>query len=126
MTFSKKFTKFYLKKKKIKCRTFDSLKLNIKPHFIKIDTEGFDEFVLGGLKKTIEKFNPIFLIEYNKDYFFRIKKKLNNYVAYIYDINLNRMKKLNKKLINLHVARTNKNNFLSIRNVYFIPKNYKF
>ena len=79
-----------------------------------------------GLKKTIEKFNPIFLIEYNADYFFRIKKKLNNYVAYIYDINLNRMKKLNKKLINLHVARTNKNNFLSIRNVYFIPKNYKF
>jgi FkbM family methyltransferase len=126
MTFSKKFTKFSLKKKIIKCRTFDSLKLNIKPHFIKIDTEGFDEFVLCGLKKTIEKFNPIFLIEYNKDYFFRIKKKLNNYVAYIYDINLNRMKKLNRKLINLHVARTNKNNFLSIRNVYFIPKNYKF
>jgi hypothetical protein len=126
MTFSKKITKFSFKKKKVKCRTFDSLKLNIKPHFIKIDTEGFDEFVLSGLKKTIKKFKPIFLIEYNKDSYFRIKKKLNNYVAYIYDINLNKMKKLNKKLIKHHVARTNKNNFLSIRNVYFIHKNYKF
>jgi FkbM family methyltransferase len=126
MTFAKKLSDFSFKKKKIKCRTFDSLNLNIKPHFIKIDTEGFDEFILTGLKRTIKIFNPIFLIEYNKNYFYRIKKKLNNYIAYIYDIKSNQMIKLSKQLINLHVARTNKDNFLSIRNIYFIPKNYKF
>ena len=33
-------------KKKIICKRFDDLNLKIKPHFIKIDTEGYDEFVL--------------------------------------------------------------------------------
>jgi len=126
MTFPEIYNQFFLKKKVIKCRTFDSLRLNIKPHFVKIDTEGFDEFVLAGLKKTIKKSKPIFLIEYNKEYFVAVLKKLNTYDPFVYDISKNKMIKLNKKLTKTSVARTSKKNSLSIRNIYFIPKGYKF
>ena len=70
-----------IKKKKIICRKFDDLKLNIKPHFIKIDTEGFDEYVLLGMKKTIKKYKPIFLIEYNIEYYNNIKYILKGLFA---------------------------------------------
>ena len=36
--------------------TFDDLNLKIAPHFIKIDAEGYDQFVLKGLKKTINRY----------------------------------------------------------------------
>ena len=45
MTFQKLLQKLSLKKK-IKIQKFDSLKFNIKPHFVKIDVEGYDYFVL--------------------------------------------------------------------------------
>lgn len=122
MTFPKIFHKFYLKKKIIICKRFDSLNLKIKPHFIKIDTEGFDEFVLEGLKKTIKRFKPNFLIEYNKEYFSKVSKKLKDYDKYIYDIQTNKMIKLNSKLIKFNVARTSTNNPLSIRNIFFVHK----
>ena len=126
ITFPKIHRKFFLKKKLIKCRTFDSLILNVKPHFVKIDTEGFDEFVLTGLKKTIKKFRPIFLIEYNKEYFSSVLKILDTYIPFVYNIHINKMIKLNKKILQSNVARTSKKNSLSIRNVYFVPKEYKF
>jgi len=126
MTFPKIHRNFFLKKKLIKCRTFDSLILNVKPHFVKIDTEGFDEFVLTGLKKTIKKFRPIFLIEYNKEYFSSVLKILDTYIPFVYNIHINKMIKLNKKILQSNVARTSKKNSLSIRNVYFVPKEYKF
>lgn len=126
MTFPKIHRKFFLKKKLIKCRTFDSLILNVKPHFVKIDTEGFDEFVLTGLKKTIKKFRPIFLIEYNKEYFSSVLKILDTYIPFVYNIHINKMIKLNKKILQSNVARTSKKNSLSIRNVYFVPKEYRF
>ena len=126
MTFPKIHRKFFLKKKLIKCRTFDSLILNVKPHFVKIDTEGFVEFVLTGLKKTIKKFRPIFLIEYNKEYFSSVLKILDTYIPFVYNIHINKMIKLNKKILQSNVARTSKKNSLSIRNVYFVPKEYKF
>ena len=126
MTFPKIHRNFFLKRKLIKCRTFDSLILNVKPHFVKIDTEGFDEFVLTGLKKTIKKFRPIFLIEYNKEYFSSVLKILDTYIPFVYNIHINKMIKLNKKILQSNVARTSKKNSLSIRNVYFVPKEYKF
>jgi hypothetical protein len=115
-----------IKKKRIKCRRFDDLNLKITPHFVKIDTEGHDLFVLKGLLKTIKKFQPIFLIEYNKEYYKYVKKILKNYIPYIYDFKENKMFKLDKTINTLQVARTNKKNYLSIRNIYFIPKNKKF
>jgi FkbM family methyltransferase len=38
---------------------------NIEVNYIKIDTEGFEYYILTGAKKTIEKYKPIIQIEYN-------------------------------------------------------------
>jgi len=126
MTFPKIHKQFTLQKKLIRCRTFDSLKLNIKVHFVKIDTEGFDEFVITGLKKTIKKDKPIFLVEYNNEYFSTIVSQLYNYTPFFYDISKNKMIRLNKSLIKTSVARTSQKNLLSVRNIYFIPNEHNF
>jgi len=81
--------------------------------------------VLRGLKKTISVYKPIILVEYNKEYFCEVKKILSKYEAYIYDIENDKMLKLNKKIINNKIARISKKNSLSIRNIYFLPKKYK-
>ena len=125
ITFPSLLKNLEIKKKKIICRKFDDLKLNIKPHFIKIDTEGFDEYVLLGMKKTIKKYKPIFLIEYNIEYFNNIKYILKGYLPYTYDLKQNKMIKLPTKINQKKISRTNKENFLSIRNIYFIPKTMK-
>ena len=77
---------------------------------------------MEGLKKTIKRFKPNFLIEYNKEYFSKVSKKLKDYDKYIYDIQTNKMIKLNSKLIKFNVARTSTNNPLSIRNIFFVHK----
>ncbi len=123
MTFPKLLSKIKIKKKEIICKRFDDLNLKIKPHFIKIDTEGYDEFVLRGLKKTLKNYKPILLLEYNKEYFNNVIRILKDYNPYIYDIKKNKMLKLYKKINANFVARTNRNNFLSIRNIYFVHKN---
>jgi len=125
ITFPKLLKNLEIKEKKIVCKKFDDLKLNIKPHFIKIDTEGFDEYVLIGMKKTIKKYRPIFLIEYNKEYFNNVKKILKDYLPYIYDLKENKMVKLPSRINQKKISRTNKKNYLSIRNIYFIHKNKK-
>ncbi len=125
ITFPSIIKNLKIKKKKISCRKFDDLKLNIKPHFIKIDTEGYDQYVLLGMRKTIKKYNPIFLIEYNIEYFNNVKNILKGYSPYIYDLKKNKMIKLPVKISQKRISRTNKENFLSIRNIYFIPKTTK-
>tara|TARA_B100000886_G_scaffold322825_2_gene266122 strand:+ start:4381 stop:5208 length:828 start_codon:yes stop_codon:yes gene_type:complete len=125
ITFPSIIKNLKIKKKKISCRKFDDLKLNIKPHFIKIDTEGYDQYVLLGMRKTIKKYNPIFLIEYNVEYFNNVKNILKEYSPYIYDLKKNKMIKLPVKISQKRISRTNKENFLSIRNIYFIPKTTK-
>ena len=114
-----------IKKKIIKCRRYDDLKLKSIPHFIKIDTEVYDEFVLKGLKKTINKYKPIFLVEYNKEYYNNVKKILKDYVPYFYDVAKNKMIKIPKLINKEKIARTTKSNYLSVRNIYFIPFNKK-
>ena len=37
------------------------------PHFLKIDTEGFDTIILRGAASTINRSHPILFIEYNRD-----------------------------------------------------------
>jgi FkbM family methyltransferase len=39
---------------------------NIEVNYIKIDTEGFEYYILTGAKKTIEKYKPIIQLEWNK------------------------------------------------------------
>ena len=34
---------------------YDDLNLQVKPYFIKIDTEGYDHLVFGGIKKNNQK-----------------------------------------------------------------------
>ena len=125
ITFPSILEKIIIKKKIIKCRRYDDLKLKGIPHFIKIDTEGYDEFVLKGLKKTINKYKPIFLVEYNKEYYNNVKKILKDYVPYFYDVAKNKMIKIPKLIDKKKIARTTKSNYLSIRNIYFIPFNRK-
>ncbi len=122
ITFPNLFTKLKIKEKKINCRRFDDLNLNIKPNFIKIDTEGYDEFVLKGMIKTIKKHKPILLLEYNKEYYKNIKLILKDYIPYVYNFKLNKMIKLSKRINQINISRTNKKNYLSIRNIYFIHK----
>tara|TARA_Y100000591_G_C21836541_1_gene702896 strand:- start:813 stop:1625 length:813 start_codon:yes stop_codon:yes gene_type:complete len=121
MTFPKVQSEIRFKKKKINIKKFDNLNIKIKPHFIKIDVEGFDFFVLKGLSKTIKKYKPILLIEYNKENFKQINNFLKNYEKYIYDIELDKLIKLKKQFQN-RLSRTSKTNLLSNRNIYFVPK----
>ena len=121
MTFPKIVPDIKFKKKKISIKKFDNLNLKIKPHFIKIDVEGFDFLVLRGLSKTIKKYKPIFLIEYNKENFLQINKFLKNYKKFIYDIELDKLIKLKKEFYD-RISRSSKTNLLSNRNIYFVPK----
>jgi FkbM family methyltransferase len=52
---------------KIKTKVFklDSVLAGEKIKFVKIDTEGFELNILKGMKKTIEKDNPIIIFEYH-------------------------------------------------------------
>ena len=125
ITFPSILKKIIIKKKIIKCRKYDDLKFKGIPHFIKIDTEGYDEFVLKGLKKTINKYKPIFLVEYNKEYYNNVKKILKGYVPYFYDVEKNKMIKIPKLINEKKIARTTNSNYLSVRNIYFIPFNRK-
>ena len=125
ITFPSILEKIIIKKKIIKCRRYDDLKLKGIPQFIKIDTEGYDEYVLKGLKTTINKYKPIFLVEYNKEYYNNVKKILKDYVPYFYDVAKNKMIKIPKLIDKKKIARTTKSNYLSIRNIYFIPFNRK-
>ncbi len=122
MTFPKILSQINIKKKKIKIFKFDDLKLNIKPHFVKIDVEGFDHLVLQGFLRTIKKYKPIFLIEYNKENYMKICKILKNYKQYIYNINEDKLFKIKNSFFSKDIGRSNKKNLLSSRNIYFIPK----
>lgn len=122
IAFPNLINKIIIKEKKIMCRKFDSLNLDIIPHFIKIDAEGYDEFILKGMKKTIQKHKPIFLIEYNKEYFVNVKKILKGYTPFFYDLKKNKMIKLPYTINSKKISRISKFNYLSVRNIFFLPK----
>ena len=124
ITFKNK--KIRIIKDSIKIKNFDNLKLKCQPKFIKIDVEGHDLEVINGMDNTISKYKPIILVEFNKSNFFQIKKKLNNYNAWIYFYSKNKFEIFDKKMIDCEIARTDKFNLMSIRNVFFIPKLYKW
>jgi FkbM family methyltransferase len=53
----------YLKIQKVKCVIMKLDSLDLKPFFIKIDTEGYEQEVVLGGRETIKRFLPILLIE---------------------------------------------------------------
>jgi FkbM family methyltransferase len=113
--------KIFLKKKRLKIKKFDDLKIKDNVVFIKIDTEGYDLEVIKGMKKTIKKNHPVFLIEYNPELQKKIVKLLKNYLQYYYNIQNNslvKIKNLNKK----NFDRFGQDNSLSVRNIFFIHR----
>ena len=84
--------------------------------------------VIDGMKKTIKLNKPIILVEYNKENFYKIYKKLSyNYSCYSYLYEENKLKKFNileiEKLMKGYYSlkKYNKNSI----NVFFISKKYK-
>ena len=118
---------FKLYKNKIFLKKYDDLKLKIKPTFIKIDVEGHDHEVILGMKKSIKKFNPVILIEYNPENFKNIYIQLKkSYKCYIFSIFQNKLINLSKKEMKQLLKGSNKSNFfLSNRNIYFMPNKWK-
>ena len=124
ITFKKK--KLKIIDNPIKIRVYDNLQLICSPKLIKIDVEGFDFEVIKGMKKTIKKYNPIILVEFNKSNFFKIKRVLGDYNAWVYFYEKNEFKIFDKSMIDKDIARTTNSNLMSIRNIFFIPKLYKW
>ena len=110
----------------IEIKIFDNLNLKCRPKFVKIDVEGFDLEVIKGMKNTIKKYTPVILVEFNKSNFFKIKKVLNNYNAWVYFYEKNEFKIFDKSMIDKDIARTANSNLMSIRNIFFIPKLHRW
>ena len=58
--------------------------------------------------RTIKKYKPILLLEYNKEYYKNVKLILKDYIPYVYNFKSNKMIKLNKKINQTNISRTNK------------------
>ncbi len=113
--------KISIKRKIINVKKFDDLGIVSKIDFIKIDTEGHDLEVIKGMKKTIKKFKPVLLIEFNKNIFQRTINILQDYSQYFYNLEKNSLIKIkNSNMYNLD--RFGHKNSLSSRNIYFIHK----
>ncbi|WP_161805839.1 FkbM family methyltransferase [Pedobacter sp. Hv1] len=52
----------------VTCRIGDEIIITEKVDFIKIDVEGYESFVIDGLMKTITKFKPKIIFEYDNNY----------------------------------------------------------
>ena len=123
ITFPKLKNKIIIKEKKFNFKRFDDIDFPIKPHFIKIDAEGFEHEILLGMIQTIKKFKPFFLIEYNEDNFSLVCNILSEYFTYRYDISQKNFNKITKNHINEYfIGRNSKQNKLSSRNIYFLPE----
>ena len=90
-----------------------------------MDTEGHDYDVLIGMKETIKKYKPVFLIEYNLKIFNQICKYLKYYKPYIYNFKNEKFFSVSNKNRS-QISRTSEQNLLTNRNVFFIPNTRKF
>jgi FkbM family methyltransferase len=126
--YGKKAKKFQIKSTTFDIKKFDELNIKENICFLKIDVEGFDEYVLYGMKKFFKKNNPTILVEYNECNFSKIYKFLKNkYNCYFYNFDKNKLEKLKSsdilKLIKGEILenRYKKNSV----NIFFINKNKK-
>ncbi len=84
------YKKIKKKQLKIKIKTFDSF--NIKPDIIKLDVEAYEDKVINGAKKTINKYKPLLYIERpTKQLISYLKKR--KYEMYIFDVRKDLFKK---------------------------------
>ena len=115
--FNKINKKFKLIKEKIKIQKLDSF--NLKPDLIKIDTEGSELDVIKSSLKTIKKYKPLIIVEFNHINFLNIKKILIklDYKDYVYE--KNNFKLIDKKIIDEISNRTN------LTNIIFAKKELK-
>ncbi len=94
--------KIFFKKMKIRTDKLDNLKYS--PSFIKIDIEGHEYECIQGSLKTIKKFKPIIMVEYDKkicNKIFTLIKKFK-YEKFIYNKNEKNIEKYNnQKIFNL-------------------------
>jgi hypothetical protein len=77
------------------------------------------------MKRTIKKYKPVFLIEYNNLLHSKIVKELKNYFPYYYNLEKNLLIKI-KKINPINFDRFGHLNPLSVRNIYFIHKDKKY
>ena len=126
--YGNKAKKFIIKSTTFNLKKFDELNIKEDICFLKIDVEGFDEFVLYGMKNFFKKNNPVVLVEYNECNFSKIYDFLKNkYDCYFYNFDKNKLEKLNisdiLKLIRGEILESKyKKNSV---NIFFINKNKK-
>jgi len=124
--YGNKAKKFIIKSTTFNLKKFDELNIKEDICFLKIDVEGFDEFVLYGMKNFFKKNNPVVLVEYNECNFSKIYDFLKNkYDCYFYNFDKNKLEKLNMpdilKLIRGEILESKyKKNSV---NIFFINKN---
>ena len=121
----KKQKNFQIKSTIFDIKKFDELNIKENICFLKIDVEGFDEYVLYGMKNFLKKNSPIILVEYNECNFSKIYEFLKNkYSCYFYNFDKNKLEKLKR----LDVLKLIKGEILENRykknsvNIFFINK----
>ena len=108
--FSKIYKNFKFVEENIQIRRLDSF--NLKPDIIKVDTEGSEFEVIKSAIKTIKKYKPILIIEYNHKNFKNVKKVMSKigYKCYLYENNS--FKNLDKKKVNELKYKSNATNII--------------
>ncbi|WP_165825446.1 FkbM family methyltransferase [Pedobacter yonginense] len=66
----------------VKCEVGDDVLNNEHVNFIKIDVEGYESFVIEGLKQTIKKHKPYLIFEFDRNY----QQKTGLPPSHIFDI----------------------------------------
>ena len=126
--YGEKAKKFKIKSTIFDLKKFDNLNIKEKICFIKIDVEGFDEYVLYGMKKFLKKNNPVILVEYNKCNFSKIYELLKNkYNCYYYNFDKNQLQRLMiMDILRLKSGKILENKYKKNSvNVFFINNNKK-
>ena len=126
--YGQKAKKFTIKSTKFDLRKFDELNIKDNICFLKIDVEGFDEFVLYGMKNFFKKNNPVVLVEYNECNFSKIYEFLKNkYDCYFYNFDKNKL----ERLMMLDISKLIRGEILESKykknsvNIFFINKDNK-
>ncbi|WP_312823000.1 FkbM family methyltransferase [Epilithonimonas sp.] len=114
---------------KVEVKPLDDLNLNLKKiDFIKIDVEGNEMQTLGGAKKTIEKYQPILMVEmeqrHHKENLWTLISKIADWgysVNYL-DRETLKPKILTEEFLNQQNPDNVKNYKDYINNIIFLPK----
>jgi hypothetical protein len=72
---------------------------NIPVDFIKIDTEGWEYFILQGGEKTIQKYKPMIQLEWNNDNMKQCNVNVSEFIAYIDTIGYKKRNMIGENLI---------------------------